>query len=298
MSSTSAPAPAAFERLRPRLMGIAYRMLGSRAEAEEVVQDTWLRWHGRGSQAIDNPEAWLVTVATRLSIDRLRSARLEREHYPGVWLPEPQWSDAPASPEHLLERAGEVSVALLVLLERLSPSARAAYLLREVFEADYGEIASVLGRSEAACRQLVSRAKAQLHEDAPRRPVSLDAHQRLLERFAEAASAGSLDGIKALLAEDAELLSDGGGKVPSFGLPLVGAQRIAQLYFAAARRHGGGVRLQPVTLNGEPGLLRFIDGQLESAQAFQTDGQRIVRVFVQRNPDKLARLAGACKAAV
>ncbi|WP_046114952.1 RNA polymerase sigma-70 factor [Aquincola tertiaricarbonis] len=286
-----------FDRLRPRLLGIAYRMLGTRAEAEEVVQDTWLRWHAADRPAIDNAEAWLVTSATRIAIDRLRAAKVQRAHYTGFWLPEPQLDDAPASPEQLLERADDLSVAFLTLLERLAPPARAAFLLREVFDADYDEVARTLGRSEAACRQLVSRAKAQLREARPRYAVTPEAHLQVMRQFAEAVAQGSFGAMASMLAEEAELVSDGGGKVPSFGKVLAGGRRIAQLYLAARLRHGEAVRVELAVINGQWGLLRFIDGHLESAQSFETDGQRIVRIHVQRNPDKLQRLAAALGAA-
>jgi RNA polymerase sigma-70 factor (TIGR02957 family) len=282
-----------FSRLRPRLQGIAYRMLGSSAEAEEVVQDAWLRWHETDRDRVDNTEAWLVSVTTRLAIDRLRSAKVQREHYVGTWLPEPLLSDSPDSPEQVLERADDVSVAFLALLERLAPEARAAYLLREVFDADYGEVAEALGKTEPACRQLVHRAKAQLQDGRPRYTVARETQLRLLRGFADAAVRGEFAALKTMLADDAQLIGDGGGKVPSFGVPLVGGQRIAQLYLATGLRHPGAVRFEVVVLNGQWGLLRFIDGALESAQALETDGQRIVRIHVQRNPDKLARIAEA-----
>jgi RNA polymerase sigma-70 factor (TIGR02957 family) len=284
---------AAFNRLRPRLHGIAYRMLGSAAEAEEVVQDAWLRWHEVAHADLDSSEAWLVTVTTRLAIDRLRSAKVQREHYVGTWLPEPLLSDAVVTPEQWLERADDVSVAFLALLERLAPEARAAFLLREVFDADYGEVAEALGKSEAACRQIVHRAKVQLQDERPRHIVPREAQLRLLRGFADAASTGRFAALQALLAEDAQLIGDGGGKVPSFGVPIVGDRRIAQLFYATHRRFGDAVRFEVVALNGQWGLLRFIHGGLESAQAFETDGQRILRVHVQRNPDKLARIAAA-----
>ena len=284
----------AFDRCRPRLIGIAWRMLGSRADAEDVVQDAWLRWHEAATDAFSSAEAWLVTVVTRLSIDRLRTAKVQRAHYDGTWLPEPELTDGQRSPEELLERVDEVSVAFLALLERLAPEARAAFLLREVFDADYDEIAASLGKSEAACRQLVHRAKAQVQEGRARFAVPRETHERLLRAFAEAAARGSMPDLRALMADDAELLSDGGGKVPSFGKLLVGAQRLAQLYFALWRR-GVAVRMDLVEINGEPGLLRFVDGQLESAQTFEIDtkagGARIARIYTQRNPDKLARIA-------
>ncbi|MGH8829553.1 MAG: RNA polymerase sigma-70 factor [Polaromonas sp.] len=280
-----------FNRLRPRLKGIAYRMLGSTAEAEEVVQDAWLRWHDAAPAALDSAEAWLVTVTTRISIDRLRAAKVQREHYIGTWLPEPLLSESPVTPEQMLERADDVSIAFLSLLERLSPEARAAYLMREVFEADYDEVALTLGKSEAACRQLVHRAKTQLREERPRYVVPRETHLRLLRNFAEASTRGDFAALKSMLADDAELIGDGGGKVPSFGRPMQGGQRIAQLYLATSRRCGSALRVELATINGEWGLLRFIDGVLESVQSFETDGERIVRIHAQRNPDKLAQLA-------
>lgn len=280
-----------FDSHRRRLQGIAYRMLGTVAEAEEVVQDAWLRWHEADKAGFDSAEAWLVTVVTRLSIDRLRAAKIQREHYIGAWMPEPTLTEAPATPEQLLERADNVSVAFLAVLERLAPEARAAFLLREVFDADYEEVARTLGKSEAACRQLVHRAKAQVQEARPRFQVSRETHQRLLRAFADAAARGSLQDLKALMAEDVELIGDGGGKVQSFSKILRGSQRLAQLYFALWRRMGASVRMELVDINGEPGLLRFLDGQLESAQTFEIEGERIVRIRAQRNPDKLARIA-------
>ncbi|MBV8502136.1 MAG: RNA polymerase sigma-70 factor [Paucibacter sp.] len=286
-----------FQGLRPRLQSIAYRMLGSVAEAEEVVQDVWLRWHAADRAELATPEAWLVTVTTRLAIDRLRAAKLQREHYPGFWLPEPQLDEDGAastpSPEQVLERADDISVAFLALLERLAPEARAAFLLREVFEAEYAEVAKTLGKTEAACRQIVSRAKAQLKDARPRQVVSADAHYRLLAGFAEAARSGDFARLQSLLAEDAELISDGGGKVPSFGKVLRGAARIAQLYLAVHMRLGSTQRIELARVNGQWSLLRFVDGRLESVQAFETDGARILRVHTQRNPDKLARIAAA-----
>lgn len=295
-----------FNRLRPRLQGIAYRMLGSLAEAEDLVQDVWLRWHEADRDGLDNAEAWLVAVTTRLAIDRLRAARLRRADYVGFWLPEPWLTDgeeaprlaaeSPATPEQVLERADDISVAFLVMLERLAPEARAAFLLREVFEADYAEVAQALGKSEAACRQIVHRAKAQLQQGKARHRVSPEEHHRLLAGFADAARRGDFAGLQALLAEDAELISDGGGVVPSFGRVLAGAARIAQLFFAGWRRSDLGqetLRLELVRINGEWGLLRFIDGRLESAHSMETDGRRITRIHIQRNPDKLRRLAQA-----
>jgi RNA polymerase sigma-70 factor (TIGR02957 family) len=279
-----------FDRLRPRLQGIAYRMLGSLAEAEEVVQDVWLRWHEAARDELDNPDGWLVTVTTRLSIDRFRAAKVQRAHYVGQWLPEPHLTDSPGSPEQILERADELSLAFLMVLERLSPEARAAFVMRELFDADYADVARTIAKSEAACRQLVHRAKTQLRESRPRYVVPPETHLRLLRGFADAVAGSDFSVIRDLLADDAELIGDGGGKVPAFAR-LAGGQRIAQLFHATSLRFGDRVRAEVVRLNGEWGLLRLIDGVLESAQFVETDGARVVRIHVQRNPDKLARIA-------
>ncbi len=282
-----------FDRLRPRLQGIAYRMLGSMAEAEDVVQDAWLRWNDAAQDAFRSADAWLVTVTTRLAIDRLRAAKLQRAQYTGIWLPEPVLGDSPTTPEQLLEHVDDVSVAFLMMLERLAPEARAAFLLREVFDAEYDDVAQALGKSEDACRQIVHRAKTQLREGRQRFEVPRETHLRLLTSFAQALGQGDFSALNAMLAEDAELIGDGGGKVTSFPKPLLGGQRIAQLFYAAHLRFGAAVRVELAVINGEWALLRFIDGELESAQSYETDGNRIVRILVQRNPEKLARIAAA-----
>lgn len=279
-----------FQQYRKRLWGIAYRMLGTRADADDVVQDAWLRWNESDTESLRNAEAWLVTVTSRLAIDRLRQLRGERERYPGFWLPEPLVEPADEqTPQTLLERADDVSVALLRVLERLGPDERAAFVLRQAFDMDYADLAAALGKSEAACRQLVHRATERVQADKPRFAVSADAHWRVLEAFAGAAARGDMKAMRALLADDAELVSDGGGKVRAFDWVLRGGQRLAQLYYAVARRLGEAVRYERVRVNGQPGLARYVEGALESVQAFEVDGERIVAIHVQRNPDKLAR---------
>jgi RNA polymerase sigma-70 factor, ECF subfamily len=282
-----------FHALRPRLFGISYRMLGLRGDAEDVVQDTWLRWRDTDQSAIQSAEAWLVTVATRLSIDRLRESKVERAAYSGEWLPEPLVELDERTPETIAERADELSVAFLHLLERLGPEERAAYLLRHAFDYDYGEIAAMLGKSEPAIRQSVHRAAERLRLDRPRFTVPRETHRLLLQRFVTAATTGDRDAIRALLADDVAVLGDGGGKVASVPGGMHGGERVTNLYWAHHRRLGARIAYRIATINGSPGLLRFIDGQLESAQAVVTDGERIVALYVVRNPDKLARITAA-----
>ncbi|OAJ61729.1 RNA polymerase subunit sigma-24 [Paraburkholderia ginsengiterrae] len=282
-----------FNCLRPRLHKIAYRMLGSVAEAEDIVQDVWLRWHTTAREAIDNPEAWLVSVTTRISIDRLREAKIQRERYASIWVPEPQMTEFGATPEGAVERSDDVSVAFLMLLERLTPEARAAFLLREIFDTDYDEVARAIGKTETACRKLVSRAKAQLRDERPRQVVPHETHLHLLRMFVQAMERGDFPAINALLAEDAMLVGDGGGRVPSLPRPMAGGRRIAQLFYAWSLRYRGRQCVKLVMLNGQWALLRFIEDKLESATSFETDGAHMVHIHVQRNPDKLARIAAA-----
>ncbi len=279
-----------FESLRPRLFGLGYRMLGIRADAEDVVQEAWMRWQAAEKSALRSAEAWLVTVTTRLAIDRLRAARAEREAYVGSWLPEPLVAEDERTPEAAIEHADDISLAFLLMLERLAPEERAAFLLRQVFDYDYPEIASILGKSEAALRQAVHRARERLRADEPRFHVPAETHRRLLERFVEAARSGKRDAIRALLDENARVIGDGGGKVPTVAGGMYGADRVTNLYWALALKYGQRLDYRIATVNGEPGLLRFIDGALESAQAVATDGARIGAFYVVRNPDKLARI--------
>ena len=284
------PAQDVFNALRPRLFSIAYRMLGIRADAEDVVQDAWLRLHGADQAAVQSFEAWLVTVTTRLAIDHLRSSKADREAYIGWWLPEPLVELDENTPERAVEMASDVSVAFMWVLERLAPEERAAFLMRQVFDTDYAEIASVLGKSEAACRQLVHRAIGRVQQERPRFTVPVDAHRELLAAFRDAAGKGDMAAMRSLMADDVQLVSDGGGKVKSFMRILRGAGRVAGVFWSVEHQYPRQVVYRPARVNGEPGLLRYVDGKLESAQAFIVDGARIVAVFVMRNPDKLATL--------
>lgn len=292
--NTTEDATAMFARVQSKLLGVGYRMLGSLAEAEDIVQDVWLRWLDTDASRVDNAEAWLVAATTRRAIDHLRLARHAREEYVGVWLPEPvltDQTDAAATPEQLQETANDLSMAFLTVLERLSPDARAAFLLHDVFEADYAQIAEVLGKSEAATRQIVHRAKKQLREDRPLYAVSAEAHRQLMQRFIDTLARGDLEGMKALMTESTTLVGDGGGVVQASLVPVHGGDRVAALLFAATLRYKQDLRCELATINGKPGVLRYVGDRLESALSFDTDGERIQRVYVQLNPAKLALLA-------
>ena len=283
-----------FQARRRRLFSIAYRMLGVRADAEDVLQDVYLRWQGADMAQLDSPEAWLVTVTTRLSIDRLRAAKAERAAYVGTWLPEPMVEeDMAASPEQAAERADDVAYALLVMLERLAPEERAAFLLRQVFDHDYADVARILGKSEAACRQLVHRARERVRHERRRYAVTPQTHRAQLEKFILAAQSGDYHRIMALLSDDVQNAGDGGGKMPATFHPLVGAARVARLYYAIARRNGDRLSYRIARINGEPGLLRYLDGRLEAALSFVMDGDGIAAIYTVRNPDKLRHIAQA-----
>ena len=277
-----------FAALRTRLFSIAYRMLGTRADAEDVVQDAWLRWQGSDQSAVQSAEAWLVTITTRLAIDRLRARAAERESYVGWWLPEPIVELDENTPESRAELAGEVSMAFLWVLERLSPEERAAFLMRQVFEHDYAEIAGILGKSEAACRQMVHRAQERVQQQKPRFEVPKEQHHALLGRFIAAAQVGDRAAMKSMLADDVQLVADGGGKVNSYLRILRGAGRVAGSFWSLEHQYPQQVVYRQARVNGAPGLVRYVDGKLESAQSFVIEDERIVAVFIVRNPDKLS----------
>lgn len=275
-----------FVQHRQRLFGIAYRMLGSRVDAEDALQDVYLRWHETDQSQLQMPEAWLVTVTTRLCIDRLRTAKVERAAYTGPWLPEPLVSLEEVTPESSAELASDLSIALLNVLERLAPEERAAFLLREIFDVDYREVARILEKKESAVRQLVHRAKTRVRDERSRFEVTPQAHAKLVARFAEASRTGNQTQMAELLAADAIMISDGGGKVIAVLRILRGAERLLRL-FDKINRFGDRILFQAATINGEPGALRFVDGQLDTVFSFVTDGERIHEIYAVRNPDKL-----------
>jgi RNA polymerase sigma-70 factor (ECF subfamily) len=282
---------AQFEAQRGRLQRLAYRMLGSVSDAQDVVQDAWLRWTRAGAEVAD-PAAWLVRATTRLCLDRLRAVQAERAAYRGPWLPEPLIEPLV---DEAIERAEDVSVAFLLALERLSPLERAVFLLREAFDEDYAAIAEALGRSEPAVRQLAARAKAHLREARPRYAVDRSEAERLARAFLAAAESGDASAFSALLAQDAIMVSDGGGKRMASLRVLVGPLDIAGLFRGVAARHGPrevrAVRF--ARINGCPGvLLEFDDGPQTIALEPAADG-RIAAIYVVRNPDKLTHVSSS-----
>jgi RNA polymerase sigma-70 factor (TIGR02957 family) len=284
-----------FEELRPAAFAIAYRMLGSVSEAEDVVQEAFLRLHRmlREGERVESPRAYLSTVVTRLCIDQLRSARARRERYVGEWLPEPLLASDEADPARHAEVADSLSLAFLVLLESLSPEQRAAFLLREVFDYPYDQIARIVGKSEDNTRQLVTRARRQVQEGRPRFEASRERREVLARRFFAAAVDGELEALEELLAHDVVLHGDGGGKAPALAHPVHGRAKVARTllaWFRAAARIGG-VSLQAAEVNGQPGaLLLDPQGRLVTVLAVDVaDGQvQAIRSIV--NPDKLRHL--------
>jgi RNA polymerase sigma-70 factor, ECF subfamily len=277
----------AFEARRPRLFGLAYRMLGSRADAEDIVQEVYLRWHQADRSAIENPEAWLVTTATRLSIDRLRRLKTEREAYVGPWLPEPIVAAEPPPDRHL-ELAEDLSVAFLTLLERLAPDERAAFLLHDVFDVGYDGIAAALERSEAACRQVVHRARERVRGDRKRFEATESEKAAMVHKFMTAMDARDEAALLQLFAPDATWTADGGGKSAAGLNPIVGADRMARLAVGLREKFWSPDRTMRIgTVNGEPGL-HILDGdRLIAVISIATDGDRILGVYAVVNPDKL-----------
>ncbi len=280
----------AFEQHRGRLHGIAYRMLGSRVEAEDIVQEAWLRWNHAAGGEIRSPKAWLITATTRLCIDRLRQLRADREVYVGPWLPEPLTLEAAPPADHATELASDLSVAFLAMLERLAPEERAAFLLHEVFDSGYDDIARILGKSEPACRQIVSRARKRVRAAQPRVQVSAEARARLLHGLVEAVQAQDPPALLKLLSDDATWISDGGGKAKAAKKIVHGAEHVARFATGVYRRHLSQITFRPVTVNDEAGYAAFYAGRILSVLTIRTDGRRILDVYAILNPDKLKGL--------
>jgi RNA polymerase sigma-70 factor, ECF subfamily len=286
-----------FEPHRRRLLGLAYRMLGSMAEAEDAVQDAYLRWHAADRDAVTDTRAFLTTTTTRICLDTLKSARARREAYVGPWLPEPVLDTAALAPDTQTELAEDLSIALLLALDRLSALERAAFLLHDVFDCSFGEVASALDRSEAACRQLASRARTHVREARPQVTESVrersepSNHQQLVSAFVNAARSGDLQTLMGLLADDVRLTTDGGGKVRSALNVIEGADRTARFVVGAVSKglpEASIIRIAPI--NGLPGLIVYApDGSVQSV-AFEIVHNRVRAIYAVSNPEKLSHL--------
>jgi RNA polymerase sigma-70 factor, ECF subfamily len=270
---------------RKRLLSLAYGYLGSLAEGEDIVQEALLRFEQADHASIQNVEAWLTTVVTRLSIDKLRSAPHRREIYPGEWLPEPIF-DAPTPEQDAITRS-RLSVSLLYLLEKLEPEQRIVFVLREVFEHPYQSIAQITGKSEAACRQLMVRARSALDRASQAPPVSQTIASSIVTRFIDALAQGDENELLRIIAPDAVLVSDGGGKVPSTINPVYGADRMTRFFLGIRRKHGNVFEVHPAIVNSGPGMLTFRDGQLVSVAYVSIQDNRITAIYSVSNPDKI-----------
>jgi RNA polymerase sigma-70 factor (ECF subfamily) len=282
-----APSPdalAAFEQERPELSRLAYRMLGSRTDADDILQEAWLRWTRGDRTGVDTPRAFLTTIVTRLCIDRRREIDARKETYIGPWLPEPYVSSA----SHAEERAETISMAFLYVLERLSPLERAAYLLRRVFDYDYADISRMLEKSPESCRQLVSRAERHVAEGKPRFEAEGAEASRIGDEFLAACATGDLSRLMTLMSPDVVMVSDGGGKATAALRPIHGADRVARFFVGITKKIPPDGRAEPILVNGHPGLAAWIGEKLVAVYSFDILDGRIEGVYVLRNPDKLA----------
>ncbi len=280
-----------FEGRRRFLLGLAYRILGSLAEAEDAVQDTFLKWREADKDAIDNPAAWLTATCTRRCIDLLRSAQRTRVEYVGTWLPEPIYTMSERSPDDSLELASSLSTAFLLLLERLTPKERAAYLLHEIFGLQYPDLAAALGLQEPACRKLVSRARASVGQAKTRYSAPIERQEELLSAFQQALASGRMERFSALLSDDIELCADGGGKVPALLQTLHGKPSVLEFISGSLGKYWSAYEWRPADLNGGRGVVLVSDGHVAASVTFAYDESgRATNIYIVRNPDKFARL--------
>jgi RNA polymerase sigma-70 factor (ECF subfamily) len=285
--SVSSQPQQGFEDLRGYLFSIAYRMLGTVADADDIVQDAWVRWERNDRSGIENPRGYLASIVTRLCLDRLREVKRRREEYVGPWLPEPLVSNPPPDGGEMAE---SLSLAFLTLLERLTPAERAVFLLRQVFGYEYAEIAAIVETTEANCRQLFSRANKHVQEGRPRYDASPEVHRRLLDGFVGAVAQGDLNGLMALLKEDIVLWSDGGGKVAAAIRPLHGAKNVGSFFIGVAKRGIENARVEHTMINGSPGLLLYEGDRLDSVFTIEVVDGQIATFHIVRNPLKLKHL--------
>ncbi len=285
-----------FTTHRPLLFGIAYRMLGRVAEADDMVQETWLRWQRQDPADVQSPKAWLVATITRLCIDQLRAARRAREEYYGVWLPEPLVESNAPSPSDSAAMADSLSMAFMLMLETLSPAERAVFLLREVFDYDYAEIAPIVGKNEANCRQIVRRAKASLADnhtisDSAKSVPPTQQAREVVRRFLAATASGEVADLLALLTEDATLYTDGGGLVNAAGRPIRTADRVSRFFVGIRTRAPADQQIHFAEVNGRPGALVTTGGRVDRTLSFELAGDRVCAIYIVRNPEKLRHVA-------
>ncbi|WP_236233575.1 RNA polymerase sigma factor SigJ [Pseudomonas tohonis] len=280
-----------FQQHRPRLLGLAYRILGSRADAEDALQDCWLKWQEADLAGLDNPAAWLTTLCTRRCIDLLRSARRTRVDYVGSWLPEPIHGLAEDGPDEGMVLAASLQTAFLLVLERLSPKERAAYLLHDIFERPYAEVAGILAVQESACRKLVSRARSNVEDARVRHVTPVERQEQLLAAFRDAIEGGNSSALAGLLGAEVELRADGGGKVPTLRETLHGREAVLGFIEQSLRLYWGEYRWQETEINGSRGvILRHGDAIAASVSFGYDESGALQQIFIMRNPDKLAGL--------
>ena len=276
-----------FQQHRPLLFSIAYRMLGSVADAEDTVQEAFVRWQQVSVTEVRSPKSYLSAVVTRLCLDHLRSEKVRREEYVGPWLPEPLLTDGSLDVAETVELDETLSMAFLVLLERLTPVERAVFLLREVFDYDYAEIARIVAKSEANCRQIARRARESVAARRPRFEVSPEQEERLMYSFLEACSDGDMESLLALLSEDVILYSDGGGKVRAALNPIYGPEKVSRFLLGILGKTPPGFSTKIVWINGHPGVIGYVDDQPMSAVALEATVDRIQTIRIVVNPEKL-----------
>lgn len=280
-----------YQQHRPLLFSIAYRMLGSVADAEDMLQETYVRWQQTSSAGIRNPRAFLVTIISRLCISHLQSARVEREEYFGQWLPEPLVTEPASDAADVLEIGESLSLAFLALLERLTPVERAVFLLREVFDYEYSEIARMLEQSEANCRQILRRARQHVTLDRPRFEPSTEQREKLLQKFLEASSRGDMEGLLALLSSDVVLYADGGGKATAVPNPIYGPENVARFVIHAPKKFlPQNLVRRMVQINGQPGIVSYLEGHPFSVFTLDIAAGRVRNIYIVANPEKLAHL--------
>src|ERR687894_653727 len=282
-----------FEQHRSLLFSIAYRMLGSVADAEDILQEAYLRWREAPEAEVRSPKAYLSAVVTRLSIDRLRSARAWREEYIGPWLPEPLVTEGAEEVADSIELDESLSMAFLVLLESLNPVERAVFILREAFDYDYEEISRIVGKSEANCRQIARRARQSVAARRPRFERSPEQEQRLTQQFVETCMNGDMEGLLELLSEDVTLWSDGGGKVAAASYPIHGPERVARFLLGVLRTVPSGFFTRRTQINGGPGVVGYVDDRPTSVVALDVANDRLRGVRIVVNPEKLRAIPPA-----